>query len=103
MCSLRHVNARSPRLQVMYFQWSTVWRVVCHSLRRRRRGTPMQALMGGVMLIEATLLSFLLALCLSWMVLRGLFRIMPLSSRSQAAPMRPAPGTAPRSYREKAA
>ncbi len=63
----------------------------------------MQALMGGVMLIEATLLSFLLALWLSWMVLRGLFRMMPLFPRPQAVPVRPAPGTASRSYRDKAA
>ena len=55
------------------------------------------------MLIEATLLSFLLALCLSWMVLRGLFRMMPLSPRPEAVPVRPAPATASRSYREKAA
>ena len=103
MCSLRHVNTLTPGLQVIYFQWGTVWRVVCHSMRRRRRGTPMQALMGGVMLIEATLLSFLLAMCLSWMVLRGLFRMMPLSPRPQAVPVRPAPATASRSYREKPA
>jgi hypothetical protein len=63
----------------------------------------MQALMGGVMLIEATLLSFLLALWLSWMVLRGLFRMMPLSPRHQAAPARPAPRTTSRSFRDKAA
>ena len=63
----------------------------------------MQALMVGVMLIEATLLSFLLALCLSWMVLRGLFRMVPLPPRPLAVPVRPAPGTASRSHREKAA
>jgi hypothetical protein len=63
----------------------------------------MQALMGGVMLIEVTFLSFLLALWLSWMVLRGLFRMMPLFARPQAVPVRPALGTASRSYRDKAA
>ncbi len=64
----------------------------------------MQALMGGVMLIEATFFSFLLALWLSWMVLRGLFRMMPLSTRPQRVPVRPAaPGAASRAYRDKAA
>ena len=55
------------------------------------------------MLIEATLLSFLLALWLSWMVLRGLFRMMPLSARPQAVPVRPAPRMASRSDRNRAA
>jgi hypothetical protein len=63
----------------------------------------MQALMGGVMLIEATMFSFLVALWLSWMALRGLFLMMPLSLRPQAVPVRPAPGIPSRSYRDKAA
>ncbi len=63
----------------------------------------MQAMMGGVMLIEATVISFLLALWLSWMVLRGLFRMMPHSSRPQAAPVRPALGPTSPFYRGKAA
>jgi hypothetical protein len=63
----------------------------------------MQALMGGVMLIEATLLSFLLAVWLSWMVLGGLFRVLPLSLRPQAIPVRLAPRRVSGSYRDKAA
>jgi hypothetical protein len=63
----------------------------------------MQALMGGVMLIETTLFSFLLALWLSWVALGGLFRVLPLSLRPQAVPVRNAPGMASRSYRDKAA
>ena len=63
----------------------------------------MEALMGGVMLIEATVFAFLLALGLSWMVLRGLFRMMPLSPRPQAVRVRPVPGTASTSHRDKAA
>ena len=63
----------------------------------------MQALMGGVMLIEATVFSFLLALWLSWMVLSGLFRMMPLSAWPQAVPVRPAPKMASRSDRNRAA
>lgn len=47
----------------------------------------MEKWMGGAMLIEATLLSFGLALWLSWMVLRGLFRLMP-ATRMQPAPQR---------------
>jgi hypothetical protein len=63
----------------------------------------MEALLGGVMLIEATVFSFLLALWLSWVVLRGLFRMMPLSLRTQAVPVRIAPWMASRSDRDKAA
>jgi hypothetical protein len=63
----------------------------------------MEALLGGVMLIEATVFSFLLALWLSWMVLRGLFRMMPLSPRTQAVSMRIAPWMASSSDRDKAA
>ena len=63
----------------------------------------MQALMGGVMLIEATVFAFLLALWLSWMALRGLFRMMPLSPRPQGVPVRPAQRTSSRAHRDKAA
>ena len=63
----------------------------------------MEGLMGGVVLIEATVFSFLVALWLSWMVLRGLFRMMPLSPRTQAVPVRIAPWMASRSDRDKAA
>lgn len=42
------------------------------------------------MLIEATVLSFLLALGLSWMVLSGLFRLLPPVTRLQVVPIRPA-------------
>jgi hypothetical protein len=37
----------------------------------------METLMGGAMLIEATMLSFLVALWITWMSLRGLFRMLP--------------------------
>jgi hypothetical protein len=33
------------------------------------------------MVIEGALLSFLLALCMTWLGLSGLFRLMPLTSR----------------------
>ena len=40
----------------------------------------METLMGGAMVIEATMLSFLVALWMAWMSLRGLFRMLPASS-----------------------
>lgn len=40
----------------------------------------METFMGGAMVVEATLLSFLLALWMTWMGLRGLFRLIPLTS-----------------------
>jgi type III secretory pathway component EscR len=48
----------------------------------------MQAWMGGAMLIEATVLSFLLALGFSWMVLSGLFRLLRSATRLQVVPIR---------------
>ena len=47
----------------------------------------MESWMSGTMLIEATMLSFLLALWIAWMSLRGLFRILP-ASRLEAIPIR---------------
>jgi hypothetical protein len=41
----------------------------------------METFMNGVMVIEATLLSFLLALWITWMGLRGLFRLIPATIR----------------------
>jgi hypothetical protein len=37
----------------------------------------MESFMNGAILIEATLLSFLLGLWVTWIGLRGLFRLMP--------------------------
>ena len=37
--------------------------------------------MSGAMVIEGALLSFLLALWMTWLGLRGLFRLMPVTSR----------------------
>ena len=47
----------------------------------------MESFMDIALLIEATMLSFLLALWITWMGLRGLFRIMP-GARFDAAPIR---------------
>ena len=41
----------------------------------------METFMSGAMVIEGALLSFLVALWLTWLVLRGLFRLMPSASR----------------------
>jgi hypothetical protein len=47
----------------------------------------MESLMSGAMLIEVTLLSFLLALWVTWLGLSGLFRLLPASNRN-ASPLR---------------
>jgi hypothetical protein len=39
----------------------------------------METFMSGAMVIEAALLSFLLALWMTWLGLRGLFRLMPVT------------------------
>jgi hypothetical protein len=44
----------------------------------------METFMGGAMMIETALLSFLLALWISWLGMRGLFRLMPAKNRSAA-------------------
>lgn len=41
----------------------------------------METFMSGAMVIEVALLSFLLALWMTWLALRGLFRLMPATSR----------------------
>ena len=41
----------------------------------------MESYMGVAMLIEVTFLSFLLALWLTWLGLRGLFRLLPATTR----------------------
>ena len=45
----------------------------------------METYMNGAMVIEGALLSFLLALWMTWMGLRGLFRLMPATSSLSAA------------------
>jgi hypothetical protein len=47
----------------------------------------METWMGGAMLIEATMLSFLVALWIAWVSLRGLFWMLP-AARLDAAPIR---------------
>jgi hypothetical protein len=47
----------------------------------------MGSFMDVAMLIEATMLSFLLALWITWLGLRGLFRLMP-GAKFDAAPIR---------------
>jgi hypothetical protein len=47
----------------------------------------METLMSVAMLIYATILTFLLALWIAWMSLRGLFRMLP-ATRLNAAPIR---------------
>ena len=46
----------------------------------------MENFMNSAVLIEATLLSFLLGLWVTWMGLRGLFRLMP-GARLEAVPI----------------
>ena len=47
----------------------------------------METFMNGAMVVEATLLSILLALWITWLGLRGLFRLMP-ATRLEAVPIR---------------
>ena len=49
----------------------------------------METWIGGALLIESTMLSFLLALWIAWMSLRGLFRML-LATRFNAVPVRSA-------------
>lgn len=47
----------------------------------------MEAFMNGVMVIEAGLLSCLLAVWMTWLALRGLFELLPTANR-HAQPIR---------------
>ena len=53
----------------------------------------METFMSGAMLVNAALLSFLLALWMTWLGLSSLFRLMPLTNRPAASrtvqPFRP--------------
>jgi hypothetical protein len=49
----------------------------------------METWMSGATVIEAGMLSFLLALWFAWMSLRGLFRLLP-ATRTEAIPIRSA-------------
>jgi hypothetical protein len=40
----------------------------------------METFMNGAMVIEGALLSFLLALCMTWLGLHGLFQLMPATA-----------------------
>jgi hypothetical protein len=42
----------------------------------------METFMSGAMVIEGALLSFLLALWMTWLGLRGLFHLLPATSQS---------------------
>jgi hypothetical protein len=57
----------------------------------------MEAFISGMILIEAVLVSTLLALWLTWLALRGLFWLMPGATRtaatSAAPPIRVVPGS----------
>ena len=59
------------------------------SLGEDRKEATMETWMSGAMLIEATMLSFLVALWIAWMSLRGLFRMLP-ATRLDAVPIRSA-------------
>jgi hypothetical protein len=41
----------------------------------------METFMSGAMVIEGALLSFLLALCMTWLGLHGLFQLMPVTRK----------------------
>jgi hypothetical protein len=41
----------------------------------------METFMNGAMVIEGALFSFLLALCMTWLGLNGLFRLMPVTAK----------------------
>ena len=41
----------------------------------------METFMNAAMVIEGALLSFLLALCMTWLGLHGLFRLMPVTAK----------------------
>ena len=64
--------------QVLYYQRVANWLVTCHFFLRGKRGPAMETFMSGAMVIEAALLSFLLALWMTWLGLCGLFRLMPV-------------------------
>lgn len=55
------------------------FRAVCPC--EESEGTQMRSFMSMTFLVEVALLSFLLALWLTWLGLRGLFRLLPATTR----------------------
>ena len=47
----------------------------------------MDPILNGTIVLQGALFSILLALWITWLALRGLFRLMPLTSRSAAGPV----------------
>ena len=41
----------------------------------------METFMNGAIVVETALLSFLLALCMTWLGLHGLFRLLPVTAK----------------------
>jgi hypothetical protein len=62
----------------------------------------METWMSGAMVIEAAMLSFMMALWISWMSLRGLFRLLT-GAKLHAIPILAAAQRAPRSMDRHAA
>jgi hypothetical protein len=62
----------------------------------------MEPWMSAAMVVEATMLSFLMALWIAWMSLRGLFRLLP-TAKLNAIPIRADVQRAPRSMDRNAA
>ena len=56
-------------------------------LNEERKETTMETWMSGAVLLEVTMLSFVLALWTAWLSLRGLFRMLP-AARLNAVPIR---------------
>jgi len=50
-------------------------------LSAKKARTAMETFMNGAMVVEGALLSFLLALWMTWLGLSGLFRLMPATVR----------------------
>jgi len=55
----------------------------------------METFLNDAIVIEGTLLSFLLALCLTWLMLNGLFRVLPSTMRPRPLRSHPLHGKLP--------
>jgi hypothetical protein len=73
-----------PQLQTLLFQHSQDWCASCHLFPRGKRGLAMETFINDAMVIEGALLSFFLALWMTWLGLSGLFRLIPATMRSNS-------------------
>jgi len=84
-CATPYLTPTLYKSFVFNREWIGISRAIPYG--EERKETTMETWMSGAILVEATMLSFLMALWIAWMSLCGLFRMLP-ATRLNAVPIR---------------